>query len=136
MRRGFTSLLLAILLVGCSSAPVDTHWTAAELRDYRFDFERSCFCPPEVVEPVRITVRRGAVREVRSRRTGRILRTSSIVPWFTLAELLEQVREAEAEGTLTRVEHHPRGYPELVEIGDLAADAGVRYRVDRVEPLR
>jgi hypothetical protein len=35
-----------------------------------------------------------------------------------------------------RVEYHPRGYPVVIEIGSLAADAGVRYSVGNVQRLR
>jgi len=125
-----------VFLAACISSPIDSRWTADQLQDYRFDFDRICFCLSEAVEPVRITVRDGVVRDVRSRRTGERMPSSSIIPWFTLAELMVQAREAGAEGTLTRVEYDPRGYPTLIEIGDLAADAGVRYVVDRVQPLR
>jgi hypothetical protein len=111
-------------------------WAAQELRDYRFDFDRQCFCVREAVEPVTVEVRDGAVHEVRSRRTGEVMPSSDAVPWFTIERLFEQIEEAEAAGTQpVRVAYHPRGYPTEIEIGSLAADAGVHYTVSNVEPL-
>jgi hypothetical protein len=40
-------------------------WEAAGLADYRFTFGNSCFCPEDVRGPFTITVRDGAVQEVR-----------------------------------------------------------------------
>lgn len=111
-------------------------WEAQGLRSYRFDFERHCFCVREATEPVTITVRDGAVAEVRSRRTGAVVTPSENVTWPTVDELLRQVAEAEASGTEARVRYHESGYPAEIEIGSLAADAGVRFTVASLVPLR
>jgi hypothetical protein len=58
---------------GCSSATVaqcaaDTSvteaariWHARQLENYQFTWQQQCFCLPEAVQPIRITVRGGAI---------------------------------------------------------------------------
>ncbi len=111
-------------------------WEAQGLRSYRFDLDRHCFCVENAREPVTVTVRDGRVAEVRSRRTGAVMQPSEGISWPTVSELLRQVDEARAAGTETRVEFHASGYPTEVEIGSLAADAGIRYNLANLTPLR
>lgn len=114
----------------------EARWEAQGLRSYRFDLERQCFCVAEAREPVTVTVRDGRVAEVRSRRTGATVPPSESLTWPTVDELLRQVAEARAAGMEARVRWHAAGYPAEVEIGSLAADAGVRYTIANLVPLR
>lgn len=146
MRR--LALLLALAAAAACARPAPApdgsaqgemplaRWEAQGLRSYRFDLERQCFCVEEAREPVTVTVRDGAVAEVRSRRTGTVMTPSGSVTWPTVGELLRQAAEARALGTEARVRLDPSGYPAEIEIGSLAADAGVRYTVANVVPLR
>jgi hypothetical protein len=149
-RRPFRALPLAALLLAlaaCAGAgraadplaevrSARATWAAQELRSYRFDFERQCFCVREAVEPVTVEVREGAVHEVRARATGEVMPGGDAVPWYTIEQLFDQIEEAQAAGTQpVRVEYHRRGHPTEIEIGSLAADAGVRYIVGDPRPL-
>jgi hypothetical protein len=116
-------------------APVSA-WQARGLRDYAFDFERQCFCVPEAVQPVRIEVRGGEITEVRSRDTGEVVPLSPAIPWYTVDELLRQADVAQADGQEVRVEYHADGFPSQIEIGSLAADAGVIYNISNLSRLR
>jgi hypothetical protein len=138
---------LLLTLAGCAerqppadppagTAQARAAWEARQVRDYRFDFERQCFCVREAVEPVTVEVRSGSVHQVRSRATGEVMPHNEAIPWYTIDELLRQVEEAEREGQEVRVEYHPDGYPVEIEIGSLAADAGVRYLVSNMGPLQ
>ena len=111
-------------------------WEAQGLRSYRFDLDRHCFCVETAREPVTVTVRDGRVAEVRSRRTGATMQPTANLSWPTVSELLRQVDEARAAGTEARVEFHASGYPTEVEIGSLAADAGIRYNLANLVLLR
>jgi hypothetical protein len=147
-RRSLPAGILLLSLAGCAGAspPADplhevrsarAAWAAEELRDYRFDFDRQCFCVREAVEPVTIEVRDGHLHEVRSRSTGEVMPRSDAVPWYTIEQLFDHIAEAQAAGLqAVLVDYHPRGYPTVIEIGSLAADAGVHYNVRNLEPLR
>jgi hypothetical protein len=45
-------------------------WESLQIRDYDFDFDRSCFCPPEILDPVRIEVRAGEISRIVNLQTG------------------------------------------------------------------
>jgi hypothetical protein len=136
-----------LVIAGCGAgdgpvnARVDTRgvlsqWRAHEWLDYRFDFDRHCFCVPEAVEPVTVEVRDGRVASVRSRRTGEELPRTASVPWYTIEDLFRLIRDAERAGTRPLVvRYHPQGYPTEIELGTLANDAGVRYSIENVVPL-
>jgi hypothetical protein len=102
------------------------------LRDYSYDFQRECFCTSEAREAVRIIVRNRAVLEVRSRATGQTLALSSSLTWPTLADIVREMDEANASQSPVQIEYDEEGFPERVEIGSLAADAGVIYLIGRL----
>ena len=103
--------------------------------DYRFDFDRQCFCVPAAVEPVTVDVRDGRITRVVSRGTGQPVEPAENIIWYTIEELFGLIEQAEAEGTTVSVQYDERGYPALITIGNLAADAGVEYRITEVTPL-
>lgn len=145
MRLQIRLLLVMVTATGCAcSQPSEpgivndrarARWAAQEIRDYRFDFDRQCFCVPEAVEPVRIEVRDGEIAAVRSRTTGESLAASAYVQWFTVDQLFRLIEQAEAAGQDVRVDYHWLGYPRKIEIGSLAADAGVVYAVSALERI-
>lgn len=98
--------------------------------DYHFDFQRQCFCLQEAVQPVTITVVDGQVARVVSRDSG--AEVTGPIDWPTMAQILDEVKEAEARGDLTEVRYSDQELPVYVEIGSLAADAGVIYEMGRV----
>jgi outer membrane lipoprotein-sorting protein len=137
-----------LLLAGCSaaSAPVaprpgagtaqEQQWRAAALADYRYDFEQQCFCIAEQRQPVTIEVRGGRVSRVLARATGQPVAASENVRWHTVDDLFRLIAEAKANQSELRVAYDPRlGYPTRVEIGSLAADAGVIYIAGNLRPL-
>ncbi len=111
-------------------------WHEQGLRDYAFDFERQCFCVREALQPVRIEVRGGEIVEVRSRESGEVVPPSPAIPWYTVDELLRQAEVAREDGQEVRVDYHADGHPAQIEIGSLAADAGVIYNISNLAALR
>lgn len=114
---------LALLLLGaaCPTAPAGrddlrearTRWTSQRISHYRYDFQRSCFCPMEAVRPVTIEVLGDSVVSVRDRATGQPLPTVAFGRrWPTVqdlfAELERAVRDADSlEATYDVTTGHP-----------------------------
>lgn len=146
MIRRIRSLALALVLAGCaaplSQAPAGAQDASAQRRvwerqgmdDYRFVLSRECFCLGR--GPVQVTVRDGRVVETRNPQTGAPLSAEEAVGALTIEALFDRIAEAQANGEHTAAEYHPTlGYPAVVEIGSLAADAGIRYHVSDVARL-
>ncbi len=112
---------------GCSdslsvtASEIDSHfarWQAAGLRDYRYDFRRSCECAPAATRPATIEVIGGAVARVRFS-GGEDLATSEERRFFpTIDELFELIAEAVRDkAAVVVVSYHPvLGYPTNVSI--------------------
>ena len=72
-------------------------WASANVHDYEFDFQRSCYCVPESTERVHITVRNDEVTSVRRSRDGQPASTA-VGAWPRVNELFEDIRRRLAEG--------------------------------------
>jgi hypothetical protein len=150
MRSAVPLLGLAVVyLMGCTagSAP-DAEprselaaqarlWEAADLDSYRFEFQQQCFCVREQVQPVTVEVRAGRIERVLSRDTGADLFSDPNLHWYTISDLFDLISEAQRNDTEPlEVRYDPElGYPTHIEIGSLAADAGVIYTASDLEPL-
>ena len=141
MRKLLLAALIGLGTSGCSApleSPASEISASATARDlvargnYRFDFQRQCFCIREAVQEVTITVMDGGVRSAISTETGSDLALLPNLGWPTLDELLREVEAAREVGNLTSIEYGQQGYPTYVEIGSLAADAGVIYQIGPV----
>jgi hypothetical protein len=111
-------------------------WEQQGIDDYRYVYSVVCFCPER--GPVQVTVRDGRVTEVQTTAasSARVSGTAQLQV-LTVDELFDRIEEAQANGTYTKVEYHPRlGYPTSAEIGTLANDAGTQYLISNLTPLR
>ena len=151
MRRIFAGLLIQLaVLAGCSPQPAGEtgstgdlsvnrrSWNTAAIASYRYDFQQQCFCVQEQVQPVTIEVRHGEIARVTHRDTGERLAAPGNVRWPTMDELFRIIEAAQQQGREPlRVEYDAQlGYPTRIEIGSLAADAGVIYTAGNLQPLR
>ena len=141
--------LIVPFLLGCSAAqspaadPVSTlaaqqqRWQAADLENYRFDFQQQCFCVREQVQPVTIEVRDGRIAGVVSRETGQEIPMGGNLRWYTISDLFGLISEARQNGVEPLVvRYDPQlGYPTYIEIGTLANDGGVIYSASNLQPL-
>lgn len=103
-------------------------WNAAGIQSYSFTASRSCFCTPEAVGPVRVSVVNGAVSSVVLVSTG-----DAVAPaiWFDIGALFALVEtELAARPTLLQATFDSAtGYPTHVKYGDIAVDAGAEIVV-------
>ena len=67
-------------------------WASSNTHDYEFEFRRSCFCPPDVTEQVRIVVRGDAIVSVVRTRDGQPASTTFAV-WPRVDELFADVQQ-------------------------------------------
>lgn len=90
-------------------------WASANIRDYEFDFRRSCYCPSEVTERVRIVVRNDAIVSVVRTRDGQPASTS-VGAWPRVDELFEDVRtRLDQDAARLDVQYDPTyGYPRSI----------------------
>jgi hypothetical protein len=149
MRPSLPLSLIALITLACSAGATpeidgsdglvaeQRRWEAAQLADYRFDFQQQCFCVLEQVQPVTIEVRAGRIARVISRETGEDMTEVEGLRWYTVPDLFRVIADAQQEGiTPLSIRYDPElGHPVHIEAGSLAADAGVIYTVANLEPL-
>jgi hypothetical protein len=90
---------LCVLLAGCGGdgflsggGLVTLHrnrerWIDLGIRDYDFNFRRSCFCGSESTEPVRVEVRAGQLSRVISLTTAQDVTSTPYATWPTIDSL-------------------------------------------------
>jgi hypothetical protein len=142
--RTLTAAAAAVLAAGCSqltlgSDSLDEHqtqWSSQHLADYRYDYQRTCFCTPAAVKPVTIEVRGGKVAHVYDRGTTTEVAGAGAA-WPTITDLFAEIEQARAAHTAPLVVRwdEQRGYPVYVEIGTLANDAGSIETAGNLAPL-
>jgi hypothetical protein len=137
-------LLLALALIGCSApfgpdearelASARARWAARTFADYTFDTEHGCFCAPEQIGPVRITVRQGVITDVTLLSSGEPVAAEN---WYTIEQLFDRIPLAAQEDGVEDVtaDYDPAlGFPTNVGVRfdkDIL-DAGSSYTVSAV----
>lgn len=145
-----TALLLSLAAAACARPAVSANepapaqagvvaqararWARQGIDDYRYVFDRVCFCLGR--GPVRVEVRDGRVVSVTHPDNGQP--APDVQPYVeTVETLFDKLAEAERDGSLAEVTFDPAlGYPAEATIGNLAADAGVGYRIRDLQPAR
>jgi hypothetical protein len=143
MIRLIRSLAPAVLLAACAAPMIGgaqdgsasrQRWEAQGIDDYRYTYGVVCFCPER--GPVQVTVRDGRVVSVENSDPNARVAGNAQLQVLTVDEVFDRIEEAEANGTYTKIEYHPRlGYPTNAEIGTLANDAGTVYMISDLAPL-
>jgi hypothetical protein len=146
VRSTVLALALAVSVAACSSpfgpeevwvlAAARARWEDRTFVDYTFEVRHDCFCSPEQVGPVRISVRQGAITSVTLVQTGQAVDPAG---WFTIEQLFERIplmaKEDGVDDVIVRYDD-TLGFPVLVEVrfkkGIL--DAGSNYAVTAVAP--
>ena len=95
-------------------------WASASIHDYEFDFQRACFCTPEVTQQVHIVVRQDAIVSVVRTSDGQPA-IGSFNAWPRIDELFLDV-EQRLEQRIDRLDvtYDPTfGYPRSI-VADIA----------------
>ena len=146
--RTAVAISAAGLFLGCGSSlvpstPLDelerneALWGEAEPEEYRYAIRRLCFCVPDVVRPVRVTVRSGAVVERVYVDDGRPV-PSGLADLFPGVDgLFELVRDAiDRDAATLEVRYDPAsGVPMEISIDYLLEAVDEELSVDVVEAV-
>jgi hypothetical protein len=147
-----TLALLASLALGCSITEpsgrvVDSlelsrnrqRWMSAQLHDYEFDYQLSCFCTVEATEPVHIVVRGDVVASVVRRRDG-LPAGARYGGWPRVDELFADASRLLAQNAARLdITYDPTyGYPReiIADVELMTADDESQQTASNLKPLR
>src|SRR5215213_3079279 len=137
---------LAVAGLGCSApfspgelfelGKARQRWDARGFPDYTFETQHGCFCLPEDVGPVRITVRQGAITEATMVETGEPVSPGR---WYTIEQFFDRIPSFAGSDNVDDVvvEYDPvLGYPASVSVRfeEGILDAGSLYTISAVGP--
>ena len=106
--------------------------------NYRVTYENSCFCPVEVLRPVRLTVLNGAISDVTRVSDGVSLPPSEWGSYRTVDQVFEEIEAGLNRGAQRVVVDYDRqyGYPRDVLVDyQMAADAFVGFKLSNLDTL-
>ena len=111
-------------------------WEARSFTDYTFETRHGCFCLPEDVGPVRITVRQGVMTEVTMIETGEPVSPDR---WYTIEQFFDRIPGFAGSDDVddVEVEYDPvLGYPASVSVRfeEGVLDAGSLFTITAVGP--
>ena len=103
-------------------------WAARHLADYRFVWQESCFCVPEAVQPIVVTVRGGEIVAATDR-NGRAISTEVRENLLTIDALYRRAAAAQCTAAVVRVVAGTDGVPASVFIDPSLQAADDEFRV-------
>jgi hypothetical protein len=136
-----------LLLAGCASSAADAPaadavataqraWLAGRPADYRFVWQQTCFCLPEAVQPIRITVHGDAITSATDK-DGHAVSADVQRGLKTIDALYAYAQAKQQAGAEVRVVCDPRGIPTevFVDPNPRVADDERRITVSAFEAL-
>ena len=112
-------------------------WKQQKISNYRYTLTNDCFCIAEARGPVIIEVRNGITTSIRNADTGMPVNSKLFQDYDTIPKLFNLIKDTIGRGQSSlSVEYNPKlGYPTQINIGNLAADAGVFTKVQDLEEI-
>ena len=114
-------------------------WQATHMSDYQFDFQRSCFCGPDITRQVTITVWGRAPLSIVYSDSGTAADSTLFRQYLTMERYFTFLQNEVAghPATFTAVFDSSTGYPRQVFIDDVAtiADDEVTLHIFALRPL-
>ena len=125
-------------------AKAESRWKARPFTDYSYEIRISCFCPPEINQWTRVTVRDGAVTAAEAVDPDPRFPITTLQYWQPIdsvfSDLFDAMRTASSQTYLDAiiVDYDPvLGYPTNIEYRAKSnvADGGAVYSLRNVQPL-
>lgn len=112
-------------------------WNRQKINNYRYRVSNSCFCLPDFRGPLIIEVRNGITKSITNAQTGKRVNPDLLQQYSTIPKLFNLIRNTinSGESELTVVYNSQLGYPTQINIGNLAADAGIFTTISNFEVL-
>ncbi|MEH2327193.1 MAG: DUF6174 domain-containing protein [Nostoc sp.] len=112
-------------------------WNRQKINNYRYKLSNDCFCIPDFRGPIIIEVRNGITKSITNAQTGKPVNSELLQQYSTIPKLFNLIRNTinSGESQLTVVYNPKLGYPTQINIGNLAADAGVFTTISNFEVL-
>lgn len=103
------------------NSPIEVNrlkWKQNKLNIYQFQFQWQCFCTPDYVVPVLVTVNRGAITKVVDAKSGQPVSVNRYKNYLTMGGLFDFVQSAIDENAIQiDANYHPKyGFPTKVWI--------------------
>ncbi|BEH15791.1 DUF6174 domain-containing protein [Marinobacter shengliensis] len=143
MKPVVVAVILSVLLAGCAGAGKDVSpagsieeakalWQSRGVMGYEVTIEQTCFCPPDLLQPMRVTVREGKVIDIEG--LEQPLNHPDILDErrLTIEGLLDLVEQARGSADKLVVEYDPHyGFPASLEVdySPFIADDEFSYRL-------
>ena len=124
--RAVRTLLIAALSTGCQThaaacrsdptiAAARTAWQARHLDDYRFVWQQTCFCLPDAVQPIVVTVRHDAIVSATDR-SGVAVSEDVRKSLMTIDALYRYVKDAQCKTGEVRLSASKDGVPDTIHV--------------------
>ena len=112
-------------------------WNRQKITNYRYKLSNNCFCVPDFRGPLIIEVRNGITKSITNAQTGKRVNSEALQQYSTIPKLFNLIRKTinGGESELTVVYDPKLSYPTQINIGNLAADAGVFTTISNFEVL-
>ena len=113
-------------------------WIAQDIRDYRYQLQVLCFCPPDITKPVIIEVRNAEPVAVTDVTSGAPVDTDYFDNYNTINKMFATIQDAfDRDAYKVTVSYHQLGYPTNIYIDfiQLAADDEITYIISNFQPL-
>ena len=115
-------------------------WAKQKIFNYRYSLRRSCFCLPEVTQPVEITVRNGKVTSLIGVNSRKPVNREYFTKYDSITKLFEVIQDAIAKKAhRLSVTYHPTlGYPTQIDIdyNKQMADEELSLTLENLQPLK
>lgn len=160
MRRGMKHMVVpfvsALVLAGCEItdivdprdfrelAAAEAQWRARSFGDYSYEIRILCFCPPEITQWTRVTVRDGAVTAAEAVDLNPAYPITTLQYWEPIDSLFVDLRRTMTDRASQTyldaivAEYDPElGYPTNIEYRAKAnvMDGGSQFLLRNVRPL-